>query len=370
MTRRLPVGLGLAVAILASAGCPGVRVNPCVLDPSLCAPGPIPEPTPLPTPSPSATPAATPAPPPEPSAPPSPSPSPVTDCRTPQGGTYTLLNEGGHGVDQARADRFMREVVGAPGGLADQVTAMLADLTGCAPMTACPIHMDPQLFFAEVNAKLRAAGLCAGQFEVGMDGIAVAPAGVPDGLWVEMHVVAYGGPSVAWGKVTNGDNAVWRVDGGAPGPDPTPGPSPSPTPIPAPTPVPTPRPSPSPKPTPNPSPPPSGTCPTLTRVLISSPDGVKGTLPGGKQIRLRTIAQGPHPHGFDADMPADCQKRDMELHWTVTGMTKPTPQQGASGSWGYWFATTTAGGSHSAYALVRQKSTDVSKDASTVWRTR
>ncbi len=85
--------------------------------------------------------------------------------------------------------------------VADAVNSVMETLSGCSRGSDCYIgdrYPDPQLWFAAVNAQLRAMGYCAGQHEVGStDEIAVSATGCT-GLWYGYHIFYYGGAKVVW----------------------------------------------------------------------------------------------------------------------------------------------------------------------------
>jgi len=386
--RRWAGFLAIAAAAMLSLGCPAIHVS------LPGGPAPSPPPSPGGTPSPEPAPSPTPIPQPQPSPSPSPTPAPPPSfqgCVTPQGGDEVLLNDSSGPREPATARDFL-EYMHRPGGIAEHLTKTIETLTNCHRGDQDCRTGEPQAFFARLTERLRGEGLCAGQFSphgggIPDDGIAIAPGPAETthgmaGLWEGVHVVAYGGPRVAWGKIGRDDNGVYRITGGAtpiptPTPEPEPTPEPTPRPSPEPTPVPTPHPSPRPTPTPGPTPPP-GTCPPLTSVEVWSQNGVtkhgEKTLPANTRVKLRWKASGPNPKGFDADYPALCQKRDTEIvKLELEGLFDLQPQRGpdpAEGSWGYWYATTTSGGDHEAHVWLRQKSTGLVVEDDKVWGTR
>lgn len=221
-----------------------------------CNPDPAPAPSAPPAsprPEPSASPLTF------PSAPPSapPSSAPPDECVPTYGGddtkvydtVYRTINDGTPGEDglphpsnKPLADRYLREVVDAPGGLSDQVKAAMAGEAGCAiDDQSCIVPGgEPAYppFFERLSARLRRPpySLCAGRTRDADDGIYVAQRNPPawaEGLLVGMHVIAYGKGKLAWGKVEGDDKAViQRIGHGSAPPTADPGAPPSPEPTP------------------------------------------------------------------------------------------------------------------------------------------
>jgi hypothetical protein len=144
------------------------------------------------------------------------------------------------------ANQFLKQIYAdhlGQAGLGEQIAREVEVMTGCARYSDCMTE-EPQKFFARLISRLQAKGLCVGQFEPGVqDGITIAESKEKTPVWAEtlwttVHVINYGGPKVAWGKILmrpgdvpegneSSEWAVWQeTDPENPSPSPT---SPPPT---------------------------------------------------------------------------------------------------------------------------------------------
>jgi len=104
-----------------------------------------------------------------------------------------------------------------PGTFGSAVNKVMAELTGCAVGSDCPVTFHPDIWMGMVEDKLRELGLCAGRHKAtppgASDQISVKGTDFCDGRKHENYkVYNYGGGKVIWAPHANQDG--WYVDCG------------------------------------------------------------------------------------------------------------------------------------------------------------